>query len=375
MLKVVKLVVIQPTPFCNIDCRYYYLPYRTSTKKMGLKTLEKIFSFLFSSPFVLNEVSVVWHAGEPMVLPISFYRQAFNLAECLKRADLKVKNSFQTNGTLITQEWCDFISESGLKIGVSIDGPQFIHDRNRRDRFNRGTFEKVRRGIELLVENRIPFGVIAVLTDFSLDYPEEIFNFFLESGAEEIGFNTEEVEGVNRISSLGSEEAVGRYASFLKRIIVAREHNGKKIKIREVDRTISHILRGDLPLKSTENKSGAILNFDCDGNVSTFSPELLTVNHPRFGNFSFGNIRSMASLKEMFKGEKFLAVNAEIQKGVSLCKEQCDYFALCGGGAPSNKLSENGAFDTTETLTCRLRVKATTDIVLNYLEGRFNIET
>lgn len=366
----VGLVVIQPTPFCNIDCRYCYLPDRTSTKKIGLETLERIFSLLFSSRFVSGEISVVWHTGEPMVLPISFYRQAFDIAERLRGTDAKVKNSFQTNGTLITQEWCDFINESGLKIGVSVDGPQFIHDRNRKDRLGRGTFEKVRRGLELLTENGISFSAIAVLTDFSLDYPEEIFNFFTELGVESVGFNTEDKEVANTASSLEREDAVSRYSAFLERVIAVRERSGKKIWIREVDTTIRHILRGKLPLQSMENAPGAILNFDCDGNVSTFSPELLTASHPRFGNFSFGNVWAMASLEEILHSQKFLAVNSEIKKGVSLCKEQCDYFALCGGGAPSNKLSENGAFDTTETLSCRLRIKTTAAVVLDYLERR-----
>lgn len=374
MAEKTRLVIIQPTPFCNIDCRYCYLPDRTSTKKISLATLEKIFSLLFSNRFVSDEVSIVWHAGEPMVLPISFYRGAFDLIEQFQGPNLKIKNSFQTNGTLITQEWCDFINESGLKIGVSVDGPQFIHDQYRKDRLDKGTFKKVRRGLELLAKNSISFSTIAVLTDFSLDYPEEIFNFFLELGAEEVGFNIEETEGANRTSSLERDGAIGRYAVFLERIIAARERSGKKMRIREIDTTIRHILRSNLPLQSTENTPGVILNFDCDGNVSTFSPELLTVNHPRFGNFSFGNVWSMADLEETFKSQKFLAVNSEIQKGVSLCKERCDYFAFCGGGAPSNKLSENDAFDTTETLTCRLRIKMTVDVVLDYLERRSNIE-
>ena len=124
----IDLLVVQPTPFCNIDCKYCYLPDRNSKAVVDRQTLLNLFSQVFASGWVRDGLSVVWHAGEPMVLPIAFYRDAFAMVENLRPRDLPVVHSFQTNGTLIDEAWCAFFSEAKVNLGVSIDGPHRLHD-------------------------------------------------------------------------------------------------------------------------------------------------------------------------------------------------------------------------------------------------------
>ncbi|HME23272.1 MAG TPA: hypothetical protein VKI44_18405, partial [Acetobacteraceae bacterium] len=92
----IELLVVQPTPFCNIDCTYCYLPSRNSRAVVANETLVNLFSQVFASGWASGGLSVVWHAGEPMVLPIDFYRDAFRMIDRLKPADLLVTHSFQT---------------------------------------------------------------------------------------------------------------------------------------------------------------------------------------------------------------------------------------------------------------------------------------
>src|SRR6266849_5912682 len=127
----IQLLVIQPTRFCNIDCRYCYLPDRANKSVVAEATLANLFSQVFASGWVRDGLSVVWHAGEQMVLPIGFYRDAFQMVDRLKPAALSVMHSFQTNGTLINKAWCEFFAEEQVNLGVSIDGPRRLHDRNR----------------------------------------------------------------------------------------------------------------------------------------------------------------------------------------------------------------------------------------------------
>src|SRR5262245_6188302 len=104
-----ELLVIQPTPFCNLDCSYCYLPDRLNTRKMSPTTLERTFDWVFSSGLATEPFELLWHAGEPMVMPPAFYDRA---AELLARHDpdgTRVTQSFQTNGTLIDDEWCRLI--------------------------------------------------------------------------------------------------------------------------------------------------------------------------------------------------------------------------------------------------------------------------
>src|SRR5262249_33497154 len=123
-----ELLVIQPTPFCNLDCSYCYLPDRKNTSKITLATLEKTFDWVFSSGLVRAPFTLLWHAGEPMVLPASFYEQATELLERQNNSGFEVVQSFQTNATLLDVDWCDFIKRHNVHVGVSVDGPAFLHD-------------------------------------------------------------------------------------------------------------------------------------------------------------------------------------------------------------------------------------------------------
>jgi uncharacterized protein len=367
-----KLVVIQPTPFCNIHCRYCYLSHRSSTKRISLETLNLISRQLFSSPFISDAISIVWHAGEPLVLPVSFYRQAFQHIQQYNVNNIQVKHSFQTNATLITKEWCDFFKEQGIQVGVSLDGPQHMHDANRIDRAGRGTFERTMHGVKLLQENGIKFSAIMVITKDSIECPEEIWRFIAAIHPTRVGFNVEESEGINIRSSLHTEGAIEQYKKFFKRILELNAYASDPLIIRESETLLRHIKIGSDFTRSQTNVPTAILSFDCEGNISTFSPELLTMTDTQHINFVFGNVYKDA-LEEVFHNEKFTAINNQIQNGVLKCKQTCDYFMFCGGGSPSNKMCENGTFDSTETRACQLRVKAATDAMLEFLEEYYDI--
>src|SRR6476660_4613418 len=120
----IDLVVIQASPFCNIDCRYCYLPSRESRKVIEKATLSKIYERLFASEHLGEKFQNLWHAGEPLTVPLAFYENALAIQERFNRGRVQVEQVFQTNGTLITQKWCDFFRQHQVRVGVSIDGPQ-----------------------------------------------------------------------------------------------------------------------------------------------------------------------------------------------------------------------------------------------------------
>lgn len=368
-----QLVIIQPTSFCNINCSYCYLPHRAVTRRISAETLSQIFKVLFSSSFVSDKILFVWHAGEPLVLPIGFYEQAFQLQQKWNSNGVRITNAFQTNATLITQKWCHFFKAHNIHVGISLDGPRFMHDANRMDRESRGTFDRVLHSIELLRANRISYSAIAVITKDSLQHPDDFWQFFASLLPARLGLNPEETEGINERASLRTNEDIARYRQFFKRLLELNEQSSHPLPIREIENLMRHIRLGGSLLGSQTNISMAILSFDCNGNVSTFSPELLTMTHPAYGNFIFGNVFE-GRLEDMYAHPKFLEVNEQIQQGVAKCQETCEYFAFCGGGSPSNKLYENGTFDSTETVACQLKVKATTDVLLEYLEGKYYID-
>jgi uncharacterized protein len=365
----VELLVVQPTPFCNIDCRYCYLPHRSRKSVVAPQTLVNLFTQLFASGWVQDCLSVVWHAGEPMVLPIDFYRDAFRMIDRLRPVDLAVAHSFQTNGTLIDEAWCAFFAEEQVGVGVSIDGPKHLHDRNRLTRSGHGTFDKTIAGIRLLRRNRIPFHVISVLSTASMAAAREMFDFYVDEGIEEVCFNVEESEGDHvsqSFAEIGAEAAYYRFLSEFWRLSTAAP--GKLTFIREIEHALQQVIRPkDAPFGNQLVEPFAIISMDWAGNISTFSPELLGLKNPDYGDFLLGNINRDA-LIDAPQRPNFARMLHDIETGVNMCRERCEYFSVCGGGEPVNKLAENGTLASTETTYCRLTKMRATDVVLDAIE-------
>jgi len=365
----IELLVVQPTPFCNIDCRYCYLPDRTNKSVVAEATLRNLFSQVFASGWAREGLSVVWHAGEPMVLPIEFYRGAFATIEALRPPDLLVTHSFQTNGTLVDERWCDFIAETHLSIGVSIDGPQRLHDRNRVTRSGRGTFDKTIAGIRLLRRRDIPFHVISVLTAESLKAPREMFEFYLAEGIDHVCFNVEESEGEHRSASFDEAGIEDAYYDFLSEFWrLSATHPGKIRFIREIDDAQRNVFRPqDSAFFNQLATPFAVTSVDWTGNIATFSPELLGLKNTAYDDFVLGNV-NRDRLVDLVDRPLFKRMKTDIDAGIALCRERCEYFSVCGGGEPVNKLSENGSFASAETTYCRMTKMRATDLVLDRLE-------
>jgi uncharacterized protein len=135
---------------------------------------------------------------------------------------------------------------------------------------------------------------------------------------------------------------------------------------------MQHSRKGYLPPNNQCIIPFALLNIDCEGNFSTFTPELLGAKHHKYGNFYFGRIQD-GPIEDVIHTEKFREIWKEIAAGVRTCEQTCPQFGFCGGGSPSNKYIENGTFNSTETLHCRLHTKIRTKVVQQKVFGRLQI--
>jgi uncharacterized protein len=360
------LLVIQPTPFCNLDCSYCYLPDRGNKKRMGSDVLLRVFERVAESGLATRPYTVVWHAGEPLVLPPAFYADAFAMAAGHTPPGITVTHSFQSNATLVDDDWCELFRRPDVRVGVSVDGPAFLHDATRKTRSGRGTHARVVEGMERLRRAGVPFHVLTVLTRAALDYPDELHAFYVEHGIEHVGFNVEEIEGPNTRSSLQAGDTVTRYREFMARFFDLAMETDPPLQVREFANMMSAVLHGGdggTPV-SHEAVPFAILSIDCEGNFSTFSPELLGMPAPVYDGFTLGNVRR-DSIADAAASPRFVAMAADVASGVARCRAECAWFRVCGGGAPANKYFENGSFESTETLFCRLHRQALADVVLS----------
>lgn len=186
-------VMLKPVgAVCNLACDYcYYLEksklYRDNPKHvMSEELLEKFIEEYINSQ-TMPQVLFTWHGGETLMRPLSFYKRAMELQK--KYANGRtIDNCIQTNGTLLTDEWCRFFKENNWLVGVSIDGPQEFHDEYRKNKQGKPSFVKVMQGINLLKKHGVEWNGMAVVNDYNADYPLDFYNFFKEIGCHYIQF-------------------------------------------------------------------------------------------------------------------------------------------------------------------------------------------
>lgn len=367
-------IVIQGNNFCNLNCSYCYLS-ETERKKsntLSLDSIDTIFEKVFQSQYIGDSLRIYWHVGEPLTLPIHYFKQAIHQINKLNEAHgISLKHGISTNGTLITQEWCDFFKEyeDQLYVSFSCDGP--LHDVYRKDWHGKGTLEKTLEGFRLFHANNLPIKVLATVTPESMEDPQGFLEFFLDHSVTSIGLNPIEKLAANQNNILDQSSYEKKYTQFLEYLLNALTNCSKPIQIREFHTFYEILFKYQsmdyatlLDAQSTPLK---MLHIDHDGNFTTFSPQLLGMTSKEYGeNFLLGNLLT-DNLDSAINTKKFQQIYSDIQVGIKACQNTCDYFQVCGGGSPANKYSETGTFHATETTHCKFKVQIPRGLALQKL--------
>jgi len=368
----IGLVVVQSTSLCNLDCDYCYLPDRQKRRVFDLNLLPLLLQRILESPFCGPQLSLVWHAGEPLTLPCSYYDEATAIINrCIEDfagGSVVIEQHVQTNGTLINDTWCECFRRNGIVVGVSVDGPAAIHDAHRRFRNGNASHHLTMAGLDTLRRHDIACHVIAVVTAAAMEQPEAMYRFFRDHGITSVGFNVEEQEGVHTSSSMQGSAQEERYRQFLSRFWELSEADGHPLMLREFQQVIDLIQRNRRLNQNELNRPYSILSVDWQGNFSTFDPELLSVSSERYGSFNLGNIREL-SLVEAAHTSRFQQLWGDVTSGMARCQSGCDYYGLCGGGMGSNKFWEHGTLDCSETSACRFRTQIPVQVLLDRFEA------
>ena len=177
---------------CNLRCRYcYYLEKDhlyagNDAHFMSERLLEKFIADYMQAQ-TTPEVLFTWHGGEALLRPIAFYQRALQLQRRYARGR-QVVNSIQTNGTLLTPEWCEFLRENGFLVGISIDGPRDVHDAYRRTSADGPSFDRVMQGLQLLKDHHVEWNALAVVNNLNVEQPREFYRFFKDIGCQYLQF-------------------------------------------------------------------------------------------------------------------------------------------------------------------------------------------
>jgi len=359
---------------CNLNCCYCYVPDRKDPALMPDAVLKAAASFVFeAAPDNQAQFSFLWHAGEPLAAGISFYERAFDIVDAARPSSASVSHIFQTNGTLVTKEWCSFFRDYNVRIGISIDGPEAIHDANRSSWSGLGSFKRAMRGYELLKRNGYDPAATCVLTPNSLTKADAIYDFFRDNDFPSVAFNIEEATGAHLNSPylhLAPPNVRRRYVQFIQQMWDRWTADSSRLRIREFERNCSIMegLRQDPEFRVIPDEvlPFANINIRRDGGVSTFSPELLSARSARYGDFLLGNVLTDKP-SDVLSSSGLLRISADVERGREACRRTCAYYAICGGAFQSNRFAEHGTLTATDTTKCRIHCMALFDAIVSRL--------
>jgi uncharacterized protein len=181
-------IMTKPTgPICNLDCKYcFYLEkeklYPADTDWAMPPDVLETFVRQHIEAHSVPEVLFAWQGGEPTILGVDYFRKVVELQKTYAGGKT-IKNAFQTNGVLLDDEWCRFFKDNEFLVGISIDGPEHLHDHYRVDRGGRPTFHKVMKGLEALKRHSVDFNTLTVVNRANQDHPLEVYRFLKEIGS------------------------------------------------------------------------------------------------------------------------------------------------------------------------------------------------
>ena len=346
-------VMLKPAgAHCNLACKYcYYLEknnlYQNSHRHLMSDEMLEQFTREYIEAQTMPQVLFTWHGGEPLMRSIDFYKKALALQKKYAHGK-QIDNVIQTNGTLLTDEWCEFFAKNHWLVGISIDGPQEYHDHYRVTPAGKPSWEKVMQGISLLKKHRVEWNAMAVVNAYNAEHPLEFYHFFRDNGCQYLQFTPiverlTEYEDGRTLASLADDREIPladasvtpeQWGNFLCTIFDDWvRHDVGKMFVEIFDCTLANWM-GVLPGICAYSK-------ECGhAGVMEHNGDVYSCDHFVFPEYKLGNIREQ-SLIDMLYGEKQQAFSR--LKHTSLprqCKE-CDMEFACHGECPKNRFEKD----------------------------------
>lgn len=361
-----RLIVLQPTPYCNIDCDYCYLRNRDDRRLMASAVVDAIKDRLFVRIAPDAAPRIVWHAGEPTVVPLAWYERTYQSLRPVTPSAAVF--AVQTNGIAISKDWIEFLLRTDTKIGLSIDGPEQFHDARRKTRGGAPTWSLVMKNLRTLQSAGLRPNVITVLHRECLAAAKDFYRFYRDNDIANVSFSIDEINGANAGSSFDGADYRTAMSAFLLEILSLAFVEGYHLHIREIER-ISQLLAAETILRNEQVESWDVVAVAANGDVTSFSPDFMELRSADHNDFCFGNILQN-DFDDLLDSAFFKRTAEEIRVGVDRCRSSCRCFGVCGGGSPSNKMSENKSLASSETSFCRLSIQAPADALIEFLRDR-----
>ena len=357
-------VMLKPAgAHCNLACKYcYYLEknklYPTAQRHLMSDEMLEQFTREYIEAQTMNQVLFTWHGGEPLLRSIDFYRKALSLQQ--KYAGGRcIDNVIQTNGTLLTDEWCEFFAQNHWLVGISIDGPQPYHDHYRLTAAGKPSWKKVMQGIKLLKKHGVEWNAMAVVNAYNVNHPLEFYRFFKENGCQFLQF-TPIVERQTRhedgrtLASLADKDEIPlseasvtpeQWGYFLSAIFDewVRKDVGK-IFVEIFDCTLANWMGVSPGICAYSKECG-------HAGVMEHNGDVYSCDHFVFPEYKLGNIRDQ-SLIDMLYGEQQQEFSRLKHSSLPRQCKECDMEFACHGECPKNRFMKDKYGDSGLNYLC-----------------------
>lgn len=357
-------VMLKPAgAHCNLACKYcYYLEknklYPTAQRHLMSDEMLEQFTREYIEAQTMNQVLFTWHGGEPLLRSIDFYRKALSLQQKYA-GGRRIDNVIQTNGTLLTDEWCEFFAQNHWLVGISIDGPQPDHDHYRLTAAGKPSWQKVMQGIKLLKKHGVEWNAMAVVNADNANHPLEFYRFFKENGCQFLQF-TPIVERLTRhedgrtLASLADKDEIS-----LSEASVAPEQWGYFLCAifdewvrKDVGKIFVEIF--DCTLANWMGISPGICAYskECGhAGVMEHNGDVYSCDHFVFPEYKLGNIRDH-SLIDMLYGEQQQEFSRLKHSSLPRQCKECDMEFACHGECPKNRFMKDKYGDSGLNYLC-----------------------
>ena len=357
-------VMLKPAgAHCNLACKYcYYLEknklYPTAQRHLMSDEMLEQFTREYIEAQTMNQVLFTWHGGEPLLRSIDFYRKALSLQQKYA-GGRRIDNVIQTNGTLLTDEWCEFFAQNHWLVGISIDGPQPDHDHYRLTAAGKPSWKKVMQGIKLLKKHGVEWNAMAVVNAYNANHPLEFYRFFKENGCQFLQFTpiverlTQHEDG-RTLASLADKDEIS-----LSEASVAPEQWGYFLCAifdewvrKDVGKIFVEIF--DCTLANWMGISPGICAYskECGhAGVMEHNGDVYSCDHVVFPEYKLGNIRDY-SLVDMLYGEQQQEFSRLKHSSLPRQCKECDMEFACHGECPKNRFMKDKYGDSGLNYLC-----------------------
>jgi len=347
-------IMLKPAgSLCNMGCAYcYYLDksriYGGREPRMTLPVLEQVIRACVEANAV-SEVHFVWHGGEPLVMGLDFFRKAVEY-QWRYAGGKRIRNSVQTNGTLLTDEWARFFRENDFLVGISLDGPRDIHDRFRLDQGGRPSFDQVMAGLERLKEHGVEFNTLTTVSRAGEGRGKEVYKFLKSVGSYYMQFlpvvEYVRMQGEKSRPVIVEPKAPGAvHASWS---VTAGEFGKFMCDIfdewvkQDIGKYYVQLFDAALSAWCGQRDGVCIFGRSCYGNaVIEHNGDLYVCDHFVYPSYKVGNILE-TPVRELM--EKPMVKQFAYRKWTSLPQRciRCPYLLACNGECPQHRDPETG---------------------------------